>query len=146
MSQNPYQASNVPADAQRPRPTISAQLVLVILGNVLLLLLGLAIAALGLLPSDAPGFFLLSGLHMVACGMLGLVCTWIKLRGPIRYFLNVTTMLLNAALAARIGMLVFDGTIRGPLMIAAPLLVGVPAAIDVVAAALNLCRGGQPNK
>jgi hypothetical protein len=145
MSQNPYQASNVPADSQRPRPTISAQLVLVTLGSVLLLLFGLAIAALGLLPSDAPGFFLLSGLHMVACGMLGLVCTWIKPRGPIRYFLSLTTMLLNAALAVRIGMLVFDGTIRGPLIIAAPLLVGVPAAINVVAAVVNLRRGSQTN-
>jgi hypothetical protein len=54
-------------------------------------------------------------------------------------------MLLNAALAARIGMLVFDGTIRGPLIIAAPLLVGVPAAINVVAAVVNLRRGSQTN-
>lgn len=143
MSQNPYQASNVPADAQLPRPSNSAQLICVTVGSVLLLLLGLAIAALGLLPSDAPGFFLLSGLHTVSCGILGLVCTWIKLRSPIRYFLSLTTILLNTALAVRIGMLVFDGTIRGPLMIAAPLFIGVPAAINVVAAVVNVCQGSQ---
>ena len=54
-------------------------------------------------------------------------------------------MLLNAALAVRIGMLVFDGTIRGPLIVAAPLLVGVPAAINVVAAVMSLRRGDQTN-
>lgn len=50
-------------------------------------------------------------------------------------------MLLNAAVTVRIGMLFFDGTIRGPLMIAAPLFVGVPAATNVVAAVLSLRRG-----
>jgi hypothetical protein len=143
MSQNPYQASSGPLSSQPPRPSIAARLVCVTIGSILLLLLGLAVAALGMVPSDVPGFFLLSGLHLAACGMLGLICTWIKPRGPLRRLFCWTSMILNAALAVRIAMLVFDGTIRGPLIVAAPLLVGIPATINVVSAALSLRRWRQ---
>jgi hypothetical protein len=120
-------------------------LVCVTIGSILLLLLGLAVAALGTLPSDTPGFFLLSGLHLAACGTLAVICTWIKPSGPIRHLFCWMSMILNAALVVRIAMLIVEGTVRGPLIVAAPLLLGIPATLNVVEAALNLRRGGRTN-
>ena len=145
MSQNPYQASNASSSSRARRPFLSAHLLFAVLSSVVLVLLGLAVSALSMLSSDAPGFFLLTGLHLIACGMLGVICLLGKPRWPVHHLFCWTSMLLNAALAVRIGMLVFDGTIRGPLIIAAPLLVGVPAAINVVAAVMSLRRGDQTN-
>ena len=141
MSQNPYQASNAPPSSRAHRPFPSAHSLFAVLSSVGLVPLGLAVSTLTMLRSDAPGFFLLTGLHLIACGMLGVICLLGKPRWPVHHLFCWTSMILNAALAARIGMLFFDGTIRGPLMIAAPLLVGVPAAINVVAAVVSLRRG-----
>jgi hypothetical protein len=143
MSQNPYEASNAPSASHAGRPFVSAHLLFSALSSAVLLLLGLAISSLSMLPSDAPGFFLLTGLHLIACGMLSAICLLGKSWSLVRHLSCWTSMLLNTALAVRIGMLVFDGTIRGPLIIAAPLLVGVPAAINVVVAVVILRRGGQ---
>lgn len=143
MPQNPYQPSNVPLSSEPPRPSISVKSVCVTIGSVLLLLAGLAVAALGMLPSDVPGFFLLSGLHLAACGTLGVLCEWFRLRGSIRILACWSSMLLNAALAVRIAMLIFAGIVRGPLIVAAPLLLGIPAVINVLAAVLSLRGGGQ---
>jgi hypothetical protein len=82
---------------------------------------------------------------LASCGLLGVICVWIKPRGPIRHLFCWPSILLNAALAVRIAMLTVDGTIRGPLVFAAALLLGIPAALNVFEAALNLRRGGQTN-
>ena len=39
-----------------------------VIGSIVMVLLGVAITGLGMLPSDAPRFFLLLGLHVVAGG------------------------------------------------------------------------------
>jgi hypothetical protein len=40
-----------------------------------------------------------------------------------------------------IAILILNGTVRGPLIVAAPLLLGIPAVLNVVSAVLNLRRG-----
>ena len=143
MSQNPYQASNAPSSWRARRPFLSAYLLVAVLSSVGLVPLGLAALALSILPSDMPGFYLLTGLHLIACGMFGVICLLGKPRWPVYRLSGWTSMLLNAALAVRIAMLIFDGTIRGRLIIAAPLLVGFPAAINVAAAVTSLRRIDQ---
>lgn len=144
MSQNPCQAPNASSSLAR-RCFPSGCFRFAMLSSIVLVLLGLAVSVLSMLPSDASGFFMLMGLHLIACGMLAVPCAWGKRHGPVWRLLCWISILANAALAVRMGMLVCDGTIRGPLMIAAPLLVGVPAAINVVVAGTSLSRGDQAN-
>jgi hypothetical protein len=143
MSQNPYQSPNTHSFWHTRRRFLSGSFFFAVVGSLVLLLLGLAIAVLGTLPSDASGFFLLSGLHLASCGLLGVICAWIKPRGPIRHSFCWMSIILNAALVVRIAMLIVDGTVRGDLIVAAPLLLGIPAALNVVEAALDLYRGGR---
>ncbi|XZE56497.1 hypothetical protein SH139x_002613 [Planctomycetaceae bacterium SH139] len=105
-----------------------------IAGSLLILLLGTGVAALGMLPSDAADSFLLFGLHLLASGLLGVICSWFELSGPLRYFFCWTSMLANATLVAQITMLVLAGTFRAPLIVAAPLLIGIPAMLNTHAA------------
>jgi hypothetical protein len=142
MSQNPYRPStDTPSSSEIPLSISAARLGSVI-GSIVFVLLGIAVAGLGLLPSDAPGFFLLTGAHLIACGTLGVTCAWVQGRGGVRYLLCWTSLIVNAALVVRVAILILDGTMRGPLLVAAPLLLGLPAALNV-ASALNLRRGAR---
>jgi glycosyltransferase involved in cell wall biosynthesis len=55
------------------------------LSSVVLVMLGLAVSALNMLPSDAPGLLLLTGLHLIACGMLGVICLLGKPRWSVQH-------------------------------------------------------------
>ena len=94
-----------------------------------------------MLPSDAPGFFLLTGAHLIASGTLAVTCAWVNGRGEVRIPLCWMSIIVNAALMIWIAILILNGTVRGPLIVAAPLLLGLPAMLNVVSAALNLRRG-----
>ena len=49
---------------------------------------------------------------------------------------------MNSVLVIRMAMLVLDGTVRGPMVMAAPLLLGLPALLNAVAAGIGLSRAG----
>lgn len=144
MHQNPYKAPNGSFSQERWR-FLSTHLLVAVPSSVVLVLLGFTVSALNMVSSDAPGFFLLAGLHLVTCGLLGVICLSGRLRWPVRQPLCWLSIILNAALAVRTVLLVFDGTILGPLMIAAPILVAIPAAINVAAAVVKLLRFDQTN-
>jgi hypothetical protein len=107
-----------------------------LIGNFVLLLLGGIIVWLGMIAGDGRSFFLLFGLHLLASGVLGATCTsfngWRAL--------CLTSLVVNALLLVRILLLILDGTVRGPLVVAAPLLFGLSAALNVVAALSSLSR------
>ena len=140
MSQNPYEPSNAAPSSPEPSPVFSAHSFGSIVGSIALVLLGIAVTSLGMLPSDAPGFFLLNGAHLIACGLLGVTCAWVGGRGGVRHQLCWASIIVNAALAVRLAVLIANGTVRGSLIIAAPLLLGLPTMLNVVFAALNLRR------
>jgi hypothetical protein len=94
-----------------------------------------------MLPSDAPEFFLLCGAHLTACGAFGVVCALTERRAGLRHLLYGTSIIVNAAFMIWIAILILNGTVRGPLIVAAPLLLGLPAMLNVVSAVLNLRRG-----
>ncbi|MCA9123416.1 MAG: hypothetical protein H6822_10590 [Planctomycetaceae bacterium] len=128
---NPYRSPTVPG----PEPERWPFLATLWLGAIILVLLGCAVVGLGMLPSDAPGFFLLFGAHLIACGALGAIGAWTTRRGGLRLLFRWMSVIVNAALAFRIAMLILSGTVRGPLIVAAPLLLGLPATLNVVSAA-----------
>jgi hypothetical protein len=137
MSQNPYRPStDTPSSSEIP-PFISAAGLGSVVGSTLLVLLGITVAGLAMLPSDAPGFFLLNGGHLLACGLLGVTCAWVKQRGRTRRLFCWTSIVVNAAFVVRFAIVVLDGTVRGPVFLAAC----IPAALNVASAALNLRRG-----
>jgi hypothetical protein len=72
MSRDPYR----PPDATPESPEIRSHFVTpsigVIVGSAMLVFFGIAVASLGMLPSDAPSFFLACGGHLFASGGLGL--------------------------------------------------------------------------
>ena len=63
-----------------------------------------------------------------------------KGRGWFRVLLRLTSITVNSVLAVRIAMLVLDGTVRGPMVMATPVLLGLPALLNVVAAVIGLGR------
>jgi hypothetical protein len=132
--ENPYQSPTVPGTDPKRRALRTVLSLGAIIGSVILVLLGCAVAALGMLPSDAPQFFLLCGAHLIASGAFGAIGALATWHGGLRYLFGWTSMIVNAALVVWIVMLVLNGTVRGPLVVAAPLLLGLPAAINVVAA------------
>ncbi|MEO1530123.1 MAG: hypothetical protein AAFX06_32390 [Planctomycetota bacterium] len=142
MSQHPYQPPTADTPSEASHPLVQASTLSAAVGSVILVLLGLAVTALGMLPSDAPGFFVFTGVHALACGVSGVICCLYKPGWPGKPIFCVASILVNAALVVRIGMLVLDGTIRGPLIGPVMLLVAGPAAINLVAAVLNLRRRG----
>jgi hypothetical protein len=146
MSQKPYEAWDAPTTRPADHHLGSLHLRVAFVGSIILVLLGLATAGLAMLPSDAPDFFLLSGLHLIASGMLGVICVWGQLGGPVGYLLSGTCAILNAALVVRIAMLLIDTTLRGPLIVVAPMLIAVPATVNVLAAVLNLRRKRRRNR
>lgn len=111
-----------------------------LIGSAVMVALGLAIAGLGLLPSDAPSFFLFLGLHVTICGGLGLVHQLTRGRGWLRVVLRLASATVNGALVVRIAMLVLDGTVGGVIVVAAPLLLALPAMLNIVVAAIGLGR------
>jgi hypothetical protein len=111
-----------------------------IIGSIVMILLGVAITGLGMLPSDAPGFFLLLGVHLLAAGAMGLAQQLTKGRSWFRLLLRLTSITINGVLAVRIVMVVLDGILRGPMVVAVPVLLGLPAVLNVVAAVLGLGR------
>ena len=141
MSQNPYRPPTVTPCSPPRRPSFSAHGLCSAVGSIVLVLLGIAVAGLGMLSSDAPEFFLLCGAHLIACGAFGAVCALTKGRGGLRHLLFWTSMIVNAALMIWIAILILNGTVRGPLIVAAPLLLGLPAMLNVVSAVLNLRQG-----
>lgn len=58
------------------------------------------------------------------------------------YWFYSASPIANVVLAVRLAILLLDGTVRGPLIVVAPLLVGVPATLNVVSAAFKLRWGG----
>lgn len=124
-------------DSPHLRRALSAQTISSIVGSAVLVLVGIGVAALGMSPSDAPAFFLLNGAHLIASGALALLCV----RGRAPRLLCWTALIANVALAVRLAVLLLDGSVRGPLIIAAPLLFGVPAVLNVVWATSSLRRG-----
>lgn len=79
---------------------------------------------------------------LMAAEALGAICAWSKGRGGLRLLLCWTSMIVNRALVIRIAILLLDGTVRGPLIVAAPLLFGLPATLTIGSAALRLRRAG----
>jgi hypothetical protein len=134
MSENPYQAPLASPTRRLSAPYRSATMLGVFACNIVLMLLGLTVGALSMLPSDVPKFFLLSGMHLIASSLLGAICSWGQQSRLVVYLLPVTSLLVNASLAVRVVFLFLDGTIRGPLVVAAPVLIGIPVLLNVVVA------------
>ena len=137
MSQNPYEPSTVTPSGPERRPCLATLWLGAIIGSIILVLLGCAVVGLGMLPSDAPGLFLLFGAHLITGGALGAICASTKGRGGLRLLLRWTSIIVNAALAIRIAILFLNGTVRGPLIVAVPLLLGFPAMLNVASAAFG---------
>ena len=112
ISQNPYQSSSVLPSATERRSLLAAFRVGPIIGSIVPVLLGTAVVGRGMLPSDARGFFLLSGAHLNAGGGLGAISLWTKGRGGLRRLLCWMSMIVNAALAVRIAIMMPAGTLR----------------------------------
>lgn len=137
MNQNPYEPSA--EDPETRFAGITAVLAVAsILGNALLALSGLAIAALSQLPSDMPGFFLLAGVHLIVCAALGVSYLGITQPGAPRNVFCWFSIIANTALIARIVLLISSETIRGPLVMVAAAFLGIPAALNIVSAVCNL--------
>lgn len=111
-------------------------------GSAVLALFGVGTIGLSTLPSDAPEFFLRVGLALTAAGTLGLIqpllardrSSWLSL--PLR----LASIAVNGLVVVWIGLMLLDGTVRGQLVIMAPLLVGVPATLNIITAAFGLER------
>lgn len=134
MPENPYQAPHASPSRRRSAPYRSATMLGIFACNIVLMLLGLTVGALSMFPSDVPEFFLLSGLHLIASGVLGAICSWGHQSRLFHYLFSVTSLLVNTSLAIRVVFLLLNGTIRGPLVVAAPMLIGIPALLNVVVA------------
>ena len=142
MSQNPYRPSTDTPSSPENTPSTSAAKLCSVIGSIILVLLGIAVTGLGALPSDAPGVFPLTGAHLIARGTLGVTCRWEQGRGRVLNLLRWTSLIVNAALVVRVAFFILDGTVHRPIFVSAPLLLGLPAAVNVASAALNL-RGSQ---
>ena len=102
------------------------------IGSIVLVLVGCAVVGLGMLPSDAPRYFLLFGAQLIASGALGAISAWLRRPGRLRFLLRALSLIMNAALVVWTGVLIFNGMVRGPLLVAAPLLFGLPAVLNIV--------------
>lgn len=110
------------------------------IGSGLLILLGVATVGIGALLSDTPGFFVLSGLSLSAAGGTGIAHHLVRARGWYRLLLRVMSIVLNALIVLWLTKFIVGGTVRGSLAAAAPVLLGLPAVLNIVAAILNLGR------
>ncbi|XZE56108.1 hypothetical protein SH139x_002187 [Planctomycetaceae bacterium SH139] len=95
---------------------------------------GVLIGALAAIPSDAPQFFLFLGIHFFTCGLLGVAALWCRAPIVLALTLRLASFIANATLASRIAAMILYGAIRGPLVVAALLLVGIPIGVNLVAA------------
>lgn len=102
-------------------------------GSVALVLLGVAVTYLGMLPSDTSVYFLIFCGHLLASGTIGAIFAWTK--GNVA--LRLTSIIVNGALAVSVVLLILNGTIIGPAIMAAPLLFGAPAVLNVLFASLR---------
>ncbi|MEM8733428.1 MAG: hypothetical protein AAGG44_04360 [Planctomycetota bacterium] len=135
MSHNPFEPPITRASKSNSVAQFSTRWHVVVIANAVLCFLGFAIAALSFIPSDAPDFFLYSGAHLIACGTLGGLSG--LLNGPmsLRTLLRSLSFIANSTLVARLLLLVLAGTVRGPLAVAAPVLIGAPALLNLITAA-----------
>ena len=127
MSQNPYQPSTGSPSSATFGRLFSGHSLCALIGSIVLILFGIAVAGLGMLAMEAPWFFLHSGAHLIACGAIAMTCVWGDRRGRVWYPLYWASLFLNAALVMRIIILILLGTIRGPLIVAGLVLIGLPA-------------------
>ena len=79
-------------------------------------------------------------------GVLGAISAWTQGRGGLRLLLRWTSIIVNAALAIGVLRLILNGTVRGPLIVAAPLFLGLPAVLNVVSSAFGLGRPDVPER
>ncbi len=105
---------------------------------LVLVVLGAGVFALGLLPSDAPDFFRLHGALLAAGGAAGMLPRLVRPFGGRFVAARVAAALVNAAVAIRVLWLVVEGTVRGPLLVGAPMMLALPAGLNVLAAALGV--------
>ena len=116
------------------------------IGCIVLILLGGLIFALGLLPSDLPSFFLRTGSHVFVTGAVGipviLTRRWMRLRIVFR----VVSGVVSLTLIAHITWLILDGQVLGFAARAAPMLLVLPACLNVIAAIADLALPGRPEQ
>ena len=115
-----------------------------IVSSAILVLLGVAIAAIGTLPSPIPSFFLIAGAHTSVAGAAGFIQRFTRGSGPLHRITRFASGLLSAALIGRIAWLIVKGTIVGPMTIIAPLLLGLPALLNLSAAVIGIGRPIPP--
>lgn len=137
MSQNPFEPPTTRLPKSKRLARLAANRLVIVIANSVLCVLGFAFAALSLIPSDAPEFFLYTGVHLIGCGTSGFLSGLVKRPMALSVALRSLSFVANLTLVARLLVLVFAGTVRGPLAIAAPVLIGVPALLNVVTAVVR---------
>ena len=130
---NPYQPSSIRTSASEQQSDSTILIIGPVIGSVLLIMQGIVVGGLGLLPSDLPSFFLVFGTHLLGCGIAGVAFGMVKGRGVIALAAGWVSVLLNVSLVLRVCMFLIDGTARGATVVAAPLLLGVPAVLNACA-------------
>lgn len=130
MKQNPYEPQSSASSSREGPPREGTLFVLAVIGSSVWMLVGLAIASLGFLPSAAPGFFMAAGLCLILAGLLNLAWVCVSKPAWLRLILTATSIATNALLVAGLATFIANGTIRGQLAVIAPLFVGVPCAFN----------------
>lgn len=137
MSDNPYESPKCPSPAQQRSADVAIGQ-FAVAGSAILVLIGCAVIGLSLLPSDAPQSFLVAGVLLMACGVSGALMVWrlrsggrsVLSRGLVHLFRGLA-LVLNTILLFQMTLLLLNATLRGPMIIAAPVLVGVPAGLNI---------------
>jgi len=115
-----------------------------LVGSIVLLVLGAGVTALGLLPSDIPRFFVRHGAVPAVAGATGLLTLALRRGGPLAVVARAVALVAGAATAVDVGALVITGRVLGFAAWAAPVLLGLPAAINVAAAVRGVHRRPVP--
>ena len=103
---------------------------IVTLGSVALLLQGAGVFYFGTLPSDASRQFLAFGTHLMLAGLSGVMLIWaVRLGGPQR-LLRWISVAINGTLLTWVAVLLLKQLVRGPLIVAVPVGIGLPAAFN----------------
>ena len=111
-----------------------------------MVVLGGGISALSLLPSDAPGFFLFVGLGPLICGCVGLGYALVPAGTWVSSVLRWMSVLVFVLLVVLIGWLVVGGLVRGQMVIAAPVLLGLPCLVNAGYALVGKGRTYGPSQ
>lgn len=134
-SQNAYSPPTQPSSMEDDERRLSVVVsVMATVGSVILIILGGGVAILSRFAVDGSFFFALTGLFVMVGGLLGTCCVWGPNEGILKLLAGWMSLIVNTALVIFVAVLILNGTLGGPLVAAAPLLICIPAAVNVIVA------------